>query len=478
MDYEDDGDDERDAHENEEQLRLATFAAGDDTPFDTGIFNLDEQQYGRAWMLEVRQVMMPIEKPIEVANLKFLICPSAAPDDDADRDRVRGRDRKGKGAQKGQASNAGRFIPEMGRTEIVPRSQRGTWNCCRDRGEVIIREQFLLTSEEISRVPYGQYVLQAGPLEVFVTGPAQGLQRMPVQPRGWATVDAQAVGGPLYLEKARRAVIHARLKLSTPPDPPASIHVSHRQVKSPKWQVVFSSGSSKGDIVVRKGVSLDSEEVAVLTCGTVVEQASPLEITEDGIVRMPITFEGRQPSSSSHPAKARMGWVTCDATHQGGPKFFEPVDSDAKPKMREPCGWTPRRNSARRGEQEQDEGNWETNRIWRVANLQDADHLPLVRKCEPYAPGSGKVPPSDMLIRYLENGEMVTQVGHSKKVRGYMVMPVKLDTAGGEQGWVVRRLVDRNRDQAAWFEEMINGEVRDKRKHRRDKDSDLVTLMP
>ena len=30
------------------------------------------------------------------------------------------------------------------------------------------------------------------------------------QPRGWATVDAQAVGGPLYLEKARRAVIHAR----------------------------------------------------------------------------------------------------------------------------------------------------------------------------------------------------------------------------------------------------------------------------
>ncbi|CAK9118407.1 unnamed protein product [Durusdinium trenchii] len=418
MDYEDDGDDERDAHENE-----------DDTPFDTGIFNLDEQQYGRAWMLEVRQVMMPIEKPIEVANLKFLICPSAAPDDDADRDRVRGRDRKGKGAQKGQASNAGRFIPEMGRTEIVPRSQRGTWwrNCCRDRGEVIIREQFLLTSEEISRVPYGQYVLQAGPLEVFVTGPAQGLQRMPVQPRGWATVDAQAVGGPLYLEK----------------------------VKSPKWQVVFSSGSSKGDIVVRKGVSLDSEEVAVLTCGTVVEQASPLEITEDGIVRMPITFEGRQPSSSSHPAKARMGWVTCDATHQGGPKFFEPVDSDAKPKMRE---------------QEQDEGNWETNRIWRVANLQDADHLPLVRKCEPYAPGSGKVPPSDMLIRYLENGEMVTQVGHSKKVRGYMVMPVKLDTAGGEQGWVVRRLVDRNRDQAAWFEEMINGEVRDKRKHRRDKE--------
>jgi len=402
----------------------------DDTPFDLGNFDEQQQLYGRAWMLQVRQVMMPIEKPEEVKNLKFLICPSTAPpEEEGERDRIRGnRDRKGgKGNQKGQSNSGGRFIPEMGRTETLPRSQRGTWwrNCCRDRGEVIIREQFLLTSEEICRVPFGQYVLQAGPLEVFVTGPAEGLQRMPVQPRGWATVDATTVNGPLYLEK----------------------------VKSPKWQVVFSSGSSKGDIVVRKGVSLDSEEVAVLTCGTVVEQAAPLEHTEDGIVRMPILFEGRQPSGPSNPPKSKMGWVTCDATSQGGPKFFEPVDPESKPKAREP---------------DQEEGNWDTNRIWRVVNVQEQEQLPLVKKCEPFAPGTGKIPPSDVLVRNLLNGDIVTQVGHSKKVRGYMVMPVKIDM---DEGWVVRRLVDRSRDHPAWFEELINGEPREKRKHRnRDRD--------
>lgn len=407
----------------------------DDTPFDTGIFNLEEQQYGRAWMLQVRQIMLPIEKPEEVTNLKFLICPSAAPpEEEVDRDRIRGRDRKGgKGNQKGQSQNAGRFIPEMGRTEIVPRSQRGTWwrNCCRDRGEVIVREQFLLTSEEVCRVPFGQYVLQAGPLEVFVTGPAEGLQRMPVQPRGWATVDATSVGGPLYLEK----------------------------VKSPRWQVVFSSGSSKGDIVVRKGVSLDSEEVAVLTCGAVVEQAAPLEHTEDGIVRMPILFEGRQPSQPSNPPKSKMGWVTCDATSQGGPKFFEPVDPEQRPKAKE---------------QDQEEGHWETNRIWRVTNVQENEQLALVKKCEPFAPSSGKIPPSEILVRHLVNGDIVTQVGHSKKVRGYMVMPVKIDS---DEGWVVRRLVDRSRDHPAWFEEMINGEPREKRRHRKSDSNEPASFQ-
>ncbi|CAJ1392855.1 unnamed protein product [Effrenium voratum] len=400
-----------------------------DSPFDADVLDLDQQQYGRAWMLQILQALMPIAKPPEVANLKFLICPDAGPaDEEGDRDRIRGRDRKGKGNHKGQNASTGRFIPEMGRTEIVPRSQRGTWwrNCCRDKGDVIIREQFLLTSEEICRVPFGQYVLQAGPLEVFVNGPAQGLQRMPVQPRGWATVDATAVNGPLYLDK----------------------------VKSPKWTVIFSSGSTKGDIVVRRGVSLDSDEVAVLACGTMVEQAAPLEVTEDGIIRMQITFEGREPSTSSHAAKARMGWVTCDATAQGGPKFFEPVD--------------PERYKAPRQEPQREEGTWEVNRIWRVMNLQDEHQLPLVRKCEPYAPGSGKIPPPEMLVRHLVNGEVVHQVGHSKKVRGYMVMPVKVDS---EEGWVVRRLVDTNREQPAWFEEIVNGEPRERKKHRnRDRD--------
>ncbi|CAE7493434.1 unnamed protein product, partial [Symbiodinium microadriaticum] len=54
-------------------------------------------------------------------------------------------------------------------------------------------------------------------------------------------------------------------------------------------------------------------------------------------------------------------------------------------------------------------------------------------------------------------------VGHSKKVRGYMVMPIRIEQ---DEGWVVRRLVDRNRDhgyQVPWFEEIVNGEPREKR---------------
>eukprot|EP00438_Fugacium_kawagutii_P009016 Skav209813 [mRNA] locus=scaffold5597:74634:89594:- [translate_table: standard] len=159
----------------------------DDTPFDTSVFDTEEKAYGRNWLLQVRETLLPIEKPFDLRNLKAVAknpvvaksSPSAPPpDEEGDRDRIRGRDRKGqgKGNQKGQGpSNNGRFIPEMGRTEIVPRSQRGTWwrNCCRDRGEVIVREQFLLTSEEICRVPWHVGVLRGRwPLrvETFIGG--------------------------------------------------------------------------------------------------------------------------------------------------------------------------------------------------------------------------------------------------------------------------------------------------------------------
>ena len=40
----------------------------------------------------------------------------------------------------------------------VTSSVRSGRNCCRDRGEVIIREQFLLTSEEICRVGWAQFL--------------------------------------------------------------------------------------------------------------------------------------------------------------------------------------------------------------------------------------------------------------------------------------------------------------------------------
>ncbi|CAE7757998.1 unnamed protein product, partial [Symbiodinium pilosum] len=86
----------------------------------------------------------------------------------------------------------------MGQTEDALEAQHGTWwRSCPHKGEVIIRKQVLLTSNEITRVPFGQLVLQAGPLKVF----KGGLVRMPLQPRGWVTIDATAIGGPLYLQK-------------------------------------------------------------------------------------------------------------------------------------------------------------------------------------------------------------------------------------------------------------------------------------
>merc|ERR1719401_1149037 len=179
-----------------------------------------------------------------------------------------------------------------GKTEVVEGNGHGQWwrNICTDNRDVLVREEISLQSKEVFTVPSRHYVQQAGPSEVFVSGQAAGLQRMPVLPRGWATVDATSVGGPKYLEPVRR----------------------------PQWKVVFQSGSSKGDIVVREGLSLDTDEVAVLLYGTLVEQAGPHEVLEDGIVRMPINFA--DPSTTSRPSRCRQGWVTCDASSQGGPK--------------------------------------------------------------------------------------------------------------------------------------------------------------
>ncbi|CAE8696443.1 unnamed protein product [Polarella glacialis] len=440
--------------------------------FDPDLFEPHELQYGLTRLMDFRQAMLPISKPAAVVGLKFLICPGSGYDGgeaehEPDRDRLRGgdRSRKGKGKEKG-SGKGGRFIPEMGKTDIMPGSQRGNWwrNLGADGLDVIVREQFLLTSDELWKVPPGHYVLQAGPLEVFVSGPASGLQRMPVQPRGWVTVDASSVGGPCYLEK----------------------------VRSPRWKVVFSSGSSKGDIVVRASVSLDSEEVAVLTCGTMVEQNGPLESTEDGIIRMPIMFAegvGREPSSASQPPRTRSGWVTCDASAQGGPKFFEPVAPPESivhrtaPPPPPPAAARPNGDGDAGGEDEPGEGpgapvqnSWESNRVWKCVSLEETSgdkQLVMVTRAEPYAPGTGRLPPEDIIVRWLVTGDMVEQTGHSKKSRGYMVMPVRLlQAADGSktfdkvyEGWVTRRVVDKSRESPAgsWFVEILDGKVRSER---------------
>jgi len=415
------------------------------------------QKYGFARLLALRDAMMPIEKPPEMVHFKFLICsglaggdspesPEPEPRKDSSRKGAKGG---GKGG-KGKGATGGRVIQDMGRTEIMMGTQRGQWwrNCTATPTlDVVVREFFSLQSNEIWKVPPGHYVQQAGPAEVFVSGPASGLQRMPVLPRGWATVDASSVGGPAYLEP----------------------------VAFPRWKVVFQSGSSKGDIVVREGLSLESEETAVLLYGARVDQSGPQEVLGDGIVRMPITFMElmRDPTNASAPkTRPASGWVTCDATSQGGPKFFEHcADEDPQPKTQ------PAQSPA----QEAFDGplaagagqsNWDKNRTWKVVNLTAENRkVPITVRASPFAPWSEKEPPEDDLVKWLVDGDTVEQIGHSKKVRGYMIMPVRLAGDPAITGWVTRRVVDRTRDspEENWMVEMDgNGEAeRERRKPRR-----------
>jgi len=111
--------------------------------------------------------------------------------------------------------------------------------------------------------------------------------------------------------------------------------------------------------------------------------------------------------------------------------------------------WQPSR--ARVAPQPAAAGSWDKERTWKVVNV-EGNQLPVVRQPEPYSPGSGRIPPDDSVIVWLENGDIVKQTGHSKKVRGHMVMPVQLGSgpeALGE-GWVTRRLVGTS---AIWFVE-------------------------
>eukprot|EP00927_Polykrikos_kofoidii_P076643 TRINITY_DN73709_c0_g1_i1.p1 TRINITY_DN73709_c0_g1~~TRINITY_DN73709_c0_g1_i1.p1 ORF type:complete len:547 (-),score=103.46 TRINITY_DN73709_c0_g1_i1:87-1727(-) len=475
-------------------------ASAEVVDFDRSTWDPSMEKYGLLWLLQVREAMMPIQKPREVSHLKFLIWPSASPNEDrdyeyADRDRLPSRresgrsgndDRKGKGKggkDKAERSSgyskqtaAGRYVPDMGRTEPLLGTEPGQWwrNVAPNDVEVIVRESFMLTSNEIARIRPGHYVQQAGVMEVFVSGQAQGLKRMPVQPRGWVSVDASSVGGPKYLDPAG----------------------------PPRWKVIFASGSKNGDIVVREKVSLESDEVAKLLCGTCVEQSGPLALLEDGIIRMPISFTegGREASSPSQPGKKRTGWVTCDATAQGGPKFFE-LSPEEVPLTTSPAGVeTDRAKQHHRSQQREDRDNagiptptfgvnalaapgaggsngsqqqqrvtiWDKNRMWRVS-CQETGHgeaqvnmllLAVVNRPDPFPPGT--MPTQDILVRWLKDGDIVEQVGHSKKTRGYMVMPIRVvedQTDGTEtkvDGWVTRRLVDKTRDGegGSWFVEI------------------------
>lgn len=431
---------------------------GQDIPdFTNDVWELPAFKYGIIGLMSLRQAMMPIDKPVEVSHLKFLLDPSqtafsvgsgARVDDNRDRedrDKRTGDKKRNnkkdkdhhKSRDKETEKRTGRIIPNMGETAVLAGTQRGHW--WRNVGDldVVVRSEFSIFSTELFKIPAQHYALQAGPIEVFISGPAKGLQRMPVQPRGWATVDATEVGGPKYLER----------------------------VKSPRWRVIFQSGSARGDIVVRESFSLESQEVSVLTYGTLVEQAGPQELLEEAIIRMPICIPS---SSSKEPTKLTVGWVTCDARAQGGPQFFEPVAEESAQRPPQPARQTVAKGPA-------DEADH--NRLWKAVNL-EGDGIPLVTIPQPYAPGSDKTPPDDAVVRWLQDGEIVEQVGHSKKVRGYMVMPVRCKVgADGEattssEGWVTRRAADKSRSDESWFEEIVDAKTRERRRHRKQNGND------
>ena len=86
-----------------------------------------------------------------------------------------------------------------------------------------------------------------------------------------------------------------------------------------------------------------------------------------------------------------------------------------------------------------------------------------------------------MVVKWMRDAETVEQVGHSKKVRNYLVMPVRVlhpaADGPGEQsskleGWVTRRLVDKSRGgvKTSWFEEVRGaGEEHDRSSKRRQR---------
>merc|ERR1719506_578863 len=101
---------------------------------------------------------------------------------------------------------------------------------------------------------------------------------------------------------------------------------------------------------------------------------------------------------------------------------------------------------------------WEKNRRWK-ATLPEGEFIPLVKISEPFAPGSQ--PREDVVLKLIENGDIVRQTGHSKKTKGFMVMPVlALAKSPDEQdveGFVTRRSIDKTRDDGdiLWFEEIV-----------------------
>lgn len=197
-----------------------------------------------------------------------------------------------------------------------------SWRVCGEE-KLVLREDVSLWSQVVGHLEPGGWVQQAGPAKRLLDTPTRGLIRMPVRQLqevagSWATVDARALGGPRYLEPA------------------------------PQWEVVYQSNSPYGDVVLRQALALDSDVVAILSLGDVVEQLGPPQeqdgtsTTAGGILRMHVSLVPGGRGAAAHktpelnataPANdpccwatpcPTAGWVTVDATRASGPRFLKP----------------------------------------------------------------------------------------------------------------------------------------------------------
>jgi len=102
---------------------------------------------------------------------------------------------------------------------------------------------------------------------------------------------------------------------------------------------------------------------------------------------------------------------------------------------------------------------WDKVRRWQ-ATIPEDERVPVVTCSEPFGPGIGRDAPEDIVVKWLKNGDVVRQTDHSKKMKGYMVMPVKVEASNPfeveVEGFVTRRSIEKNRDNGdvVWFEEV------------------------
>lgn len=281
--------------------------------FSNAIWSPAEQAYGIIYLMIARQAMPEnLAKPVEVAHLKFVdsrLVNSAAPAP-ARHDVLMSSDDESDAITDNE-------ICEESRPVQWPGKKGSWWRVHSSLGEeVVVREGIAISSSQLRRIQPGDLVQQAGPCRTLTSSKARGCIRMPVRPTGWVTADASIVGGPRYLV----------------------------QTAAPRWRVVYSSPNSReGDaiVIVRAGPTIESDEVAVLYYGDIVEQAGPSVTQKEGIVRMPVRAllqrnegAGDSPRNTGHgmASSAKVhGWVTVDASAANGPVYFKPVaDSDSK----------------------------------------------------------------------------------------------------------------------------------------------------